>query len=85
MLHQLQNAILNAGSCIGEGALLAQKLHQVKKSALSAGLCMYEGALLAAAVSSDGRYLAVGGGDRKVHVWDARSRQYIQVQECMDV
>ena len=36
-------------------------------------------ALLAAAVSSDGRYLAVGGGDRKVHVWDARSRQYIQV------
>ena len=37
------------------------------------------GALLAAAVSSDGRYLAVGGGDRKVHVWDARSRHYIQV------
>lgn len=36
-------------------------------------------ALLAAAVSSDGHYLAVGGGDRKVHVWDARSRQYIQV------
>ena len=37
-------------------------------------------ALLAAAVSSDGRYLAVGGGDRKVHVWDARSRQYIQAR-----
>lgn len=35
--------------------------------------------LLAAAVSSDGKYLAVGGGDRKVHVWDARNRQYIQV------
>lgn len=35
--------------------------------------------LLAAAVSSDGRYLAVGGGDRKVHIWDARSRQYVRV------
>ncbi|EFN55906.1 hypothetical protein CHLNCDRAFT_22742 [Chlorella variabilis] len=34
--------------------------------------------LLAAAVSGDGRYLAVGGGDRKVHVWDARSRQYVR-------
>ena len=36
--------------------------------------------LLAAAVSSDGNYLAVGGGDRKVHVWDVRSRQYVQVR-----
>ncbi|GAB4819398.1 hypothetical protein N2152v2_006444 [Parachlorella kessleri] len=36
------------------------------------------GSLLAAAVSSDGRYLAVGGGDRKVHVWDARSRQLVK-------
>jgi len=35
--------------------------------------------LLAAAVSSDGAYLAVGGGDRKVHVWDVRSRQHVQV------
>jgi ribosomal RNA-processing protein 9 len=35
--------------------------------------------LLAAALSSDGRYLAVGGGDRKVHIWDARSRQYVRV------
>lgn len=35
--------------------------------------------LLAATVSSDGRYLAVGGGDRKVHIWDARSQQYVQV------
>ncbi|KAI7841799.1 hypothetical protein COHA_004523 [Chlorella ohadii] len=34
--------------------------------------------LLAAAVSSDGRYLAVGGGDKKVHIWDARSRQYVR-------
>ena len=36
--------------------------------------------LLAAAVSTDGAYLAVGGGDRKVHVWDVRSRQYVQVK-----
>lgn len=35
-------------------------------------------ALFAAAVSSDGKYLAVGGGDRKVHVFDAQSGQYIQ-------
>lgn len=38
--------------------------------------------LLAAAVSSDGRYLAVGGGDRKVHIWDARIRQHIKVRRC---
>lgn len=38
-----------------------------------------KGALVAAAVSSDGQFLAVGGGDRKVHVFDARSREYIQV------
>ena len=37
-------------------------------------------ALLAAAVSDDGHYLAVGGGDWQVHVWDARSNEYIQVQ-----
>ena len=30
-------------------------------------------ALLAAAVSSDGRYLALGGGDARVHIWDLRS------------
>ncbi|KAK9821308.1 hypothetical protein WJX81_007831 [Elliptochloris bilobata] len=40
------------------------------------------GSLLAAAVSDDGRMLAVGGGDRIVHVWDARSREYIQVRGC---
>jgi len=32
------------------------------------------------AVSDDARLLAVGGGDRVVHVWDARSREYIQVR-----
>lgn len=38
-----------------------------------------QNALLAAAVSDDGRYLAVGGGDKRVHVWDVRSQEYIQV------
>jgi ribosomal RNA-processing protein 9 len=35
-------------------------------------------ALLAAAVSCDGSYLAVGGGDKKVHVYDTRSRKCIK-------
>jgi len=34
-------------------------------------------ALYAAAVSSDGRFLAVGGGDRKVHVFDAAGGQHV--------
>ena len=38
------------------------------------------GSLLAAAVSSDNRYLAVGGGDRTVHIWDARTGQHVQVR-----
>ncbi len=37
------------------------------------------GGLLAAAVSDDGRYLAVGGGDKAVHIFDARSAEYIKV------
>lgn len=48
----------------------------VKKGPRQAG----HQALLAAAVSDDGRYLAVGGGDWRVHIWDARSNEYIQVQ-----
>jgi WD40 repeat protein len=40
--------------------------------------------LLACAVSSDARYLAVGGNDRKVHVYDARTRQHLQVGRGMD-
>jgi len=35
-------------------------------------------ALLAAAVSSDGRYLAVGGGSKMIDIWDARSRTYVR-------
>lgn len=34
--------------------------------------------LLAAAVSSDGMYLAVGGGDKKVHIWDTRSKTLLK-------
>ncbi|KAF3323122.1 U3 small nucleolar RNA-interacting protein 2-like protein [Carex littledalei] len=34
--------------------------------------------VLALAVSSDGRYLASGGLDRHVHLWDVRSREHIQ-------
>lgn len=34
--------------------------------------------LTAVAVSSDGALLAVGGGDRKVHLFDARSGSFIQ-------
>lgn len=35
--------------------------------------------ILALAVSSDGRYLATGGLDRHVHLWDVRTREHIQV------
>jgi ribosomal RNA-processing protein 9 len=34
--------------------------------------------LLSAAVSSDGRYFATGGGDKKVHVYDVRSGDHLR-------
>lgn len=47
----------------------------VKRAARAAG----KAALLAAAVSDDGHLLAVGGGDRFVHVFDARSHELLKV------
>jgi ribosomal RNA-processing protein 9 len=35
--------------------------------------------LLAAAVSSDGKFLAVGGGDKMVHVFEAGTKTHVQV------
>ena len=60
---------------VGQEAATGTVAEWVKKGPRQSG----RGALLAAAVSSDGRYLAVGGGDKKVHIWDARSRQYVRV------
>lgn len=37
-------------------------------------------ALYAVCASHDGRYLAAGGGDKKVHVWDLRSGEHVQVR-----
>jgi ribosomal RNA-processing protein 9 len=36
--------------------------------------------LLAVAVSWDAHYVAAGGGDQRVHVWDLRTRKYLQVR-----
>jgi ribosomal RNA-processing protein 9 len=35
-------------------------------------------ALLSAAVSSDGRYFGTGGGDKKVHIYDARTGDHLR-------
>jgi ribosomal RNA-processing protein 9 len=35
--------------------------------------------VLTLAASSDGRYLATGGLDRHIHIWDTRTREHLQV------
>jgi len=35
--------------------------------------------VLALSASSDGRYLATGGLDRHIHIWDTRTREHVQV------
>lgn len=65
-----------AGAAEGMGTVAeGGRAEWVAKSATRGG---GPSSLLAAAVSSDGRYLAIGGGDRKVHIWDARCQQYVQ-------
>lgn len=61
----------------GQEAQTGTEAEWVKRGPRQSG----RNSLLAAAVSSDGRYLAVGGGDKKVHIWDARSRQHVRVSE----
>ena len=48
----------------------------VKKGPRIAG----KAALLAVDVSDDGKFLAVGGGDRLLHIFDAHSHELIQVK-----
>ena len=51
----------------------------MRASKATLALCMQISprALLALAVSSDGRFLAGGGGDRGIHVWDLRTREHV--------
>ena len=41
--------------------------------------------ILSLAVSSDGRYLASGGLDRAIHLWDTRTRQHLQVSSSEEL
>eukprot|EP00271_Cylindrocystis_brebissonii_P003270 TRINITY_DN14068_c0_g2_i1.p1 TRINITY_DN14068_c0_g2~~TRINITY_DN14068_c0_g2_i1.p1 ORF type:complete len:375 (-),score=68.80 TRINITY_DN14068_c0_g2_i1:378-1502(-) len=61
----------------GAGGVLAWAT-PVEKGGHSAGSGRSGGQILSLAVSSDGRYLAGGGTDQRVHVWDARTRQHLQ-------
>ncbi|KAK6944210.1 WD40 repeat [Dillenia turbinata] len=54
--------------------LRSQGLREPQKKAIK-----HSKQVLALDVSSDGRYLATGGLDRHVHLWDIRTREHIQV------
>ena len=41
--------------------------------------------IFALAVSSDGRYLATGGFDRHIHLWDTRTREHVQVSGYLHI
>ena len=63
------------------GAAAAKKKEPITGSAdwiRPAARQLSSSALLAAAVSSDGRYFAAGGGDKRVHIWDAHSGEHIR-------
>lgn len=64
--HDNTNATTN-GTGIGGADWVAPKARQASHNAL-----------LAVAVSDDGRYLATGGGDKKLHIYDARSHTFIR-------
>lgn len=57
------------------------KSHGVKNP--QGGASKHSKHILALAVSSDGRYLASGGLDRHVHLWDTRTREHIQVKRLI--
>lgn len=56
-----------------EGVLKSHGMEDPKKRA------KHSTKILDLAVSSDGRYLATGGLDRHVHIWDTRTREHIKV------
>ncbi|CAO2823283.1 unnamed protein product [Amaranthus hypochondriacus] len=55
-----------------EGVLKSHGMQEPKKRA------KHSTKILDLAVSSDGRYLATGGLDRHVHIWDTRTREHIK-------
>ena len=70
---------MRAGSHLkGQTAATHNGPDWVKRGARASG----KEALLAVAISDDGHFLAAGGGDRCVHVFDARSHQLVQARSA---